>query len=75
MSEIERGNRDIPFSTLRAIVEDGLGLHLDVRFDKAARNGSASPLPPELREIAALPTEARKAVLAVVRSLLVLARR
>src|SRR5580704_15434933 len=36
VSEIERGTRDIPFSTLRAIAEDGLGLVLDVRFRATA---------------------------------------
>ena len=75
VSEIERGNRDIPFSTLRAIIEDGLGLHLDVRFDKAGRSGQAAPIAPELRDVAELPAESRKAVLAIVRTLLVLARR
>ena len=75
VSEIERGNRDIPFSTLRAIIEDGLGLHLDVRFDKNGRTGHAAAIAPELREVAELPAESRKAVLAVVRTLLALARR
>jgi transcriptional regulator with XRE-family HTH domain len=77
VSEIERGNRDIPFSTLRAIVEDGLGFTLDVRFE--AKNGHrVAPLPvlaPELREIMEMPADARKAVLAVVRALLGVARR
>jgi len=75
VSEIERGNRDIPFSTLRAIIEDGLGLHLDVRFDKNGRTNHANAILPELREVAELPAESRKAVLAVVRTLLALARR
>jgi transcriptional regulator with XRE-family HTH domain len=72
VSEIERGNRDVPFSTLRAIVEDGLGLVLDIRFETTA------PLPPisaELREVAELPPESRKAVLSVIRALLGLVRR
>ena len=74
VSEIERGNRDIPFSTLRRIVEDGLGLVLDVRLETKR---AAPPLPamaPELREVAELPPDARKAVLSVIRTLLTLAR-
>ena len=76
VSEIERGNRDIPFSTLRRIVEDGLGLALDIRFE-ARSGGRSAPLPPiphELREIAELPAESRKAVLAVIRGVLGLVR-
>jgi transcriptional regulator with XRE-family HTH domain len=77
VSEIERGNRDVPFSTLRAIVEDGLGLVLDIRFEaKAGTRAAPLPtLPAELREVAELPAESRKAVLSVVRALLGLARR
>lgn len=76
VSEIERGNRDVPFSTLRAIVEDGLGLSLDVRFEaKGSHRSTSMPaIAPELREIAELPPESRKAVLAIVRSLLALVR-
>lgn len=76
VSEIERGNRDVPFSTLRAIVEDGLGLALDVRFEAkgSARSAPMPPIPAELREIAELPPESRKAVLAIVRALLGLVR-
>jgi transcriptional regulator with XRE-family HTH domain len=81
VSEIERGTRDVPFSTLHAIVEDGLGRHLDVRFGETR---SARPAPParglprsvELvaRAIAELPPERRSAVLMIVRSVLRLAR-
>ncbi len=76
VSEIERGNRDIPFSTLRRIVEDGLGLSLDVRFEAKGSHKLAAlpPMAAELREVAELPAESRKAVLAVVRSLLALVR-
>ncbi len=76
VSEIERGNRDVPFSTLRRIVEDGLGLSLDIRFEAKGAH-RAAPMPPlssELREIAELPAESRKAVLAVVRAVLALVR-
>lgn len=75
VSEIERGNRDVPFSTLRRIVEDGLGLSLDIRFEARGSHKTASPpVPAELREIAELPAESRKAVLAIVRALLGLVR-
>lgn len=75
VSEIERGNRDVPFSTLRRIVEDGLGLALDIRFEpRSAAKTARAPLPFELREVAALPAETRKAVLAVIRSVLGLVR-
>ena len=75
VSEIERGNRDIPFSTLRCIIEDGLGLSLDIRFEaKGGHRTAPMPIPPELREIAELPAESRKTVLAVVRALLGLVR-
>jgi transcriptional regulator with XRE-family HTH domain len=78
VSEIERGTRDVPFSTLHAIVEDGLALRLDVRFGTAAEGGGrgaklASPLPRSVdqlaRAIAELPAERRTAVLAIVRTL------
>jgi len=83
VSEIERGTRDIPFSTMHAIVEDGLDLHLDVRFGAAAEGGRRGARPPaplprsvELlaRAIAELPPEPRAAVLATVRNLLRLVR-
>ncbi len=76
VSEIERGNRDVPFSTLRRIVEDGLGLSLDIRFEAKGSHRAAPPLPipPELREIAELPADSRKAVLAVIRSVMGLVR-
>jgi transcriptional regulator with XRE-family HTH domain len=83
VSEIERGTRDIPFSTMHAIVEDGLDLRLDVRFGAAAEGGGrstrpAAPLPRSVellaRAIAELPPEPRAAVLATVRNLLRLVR-
>jgi transcriptional regulator with XRE-family HTH domain len=79
VSEIERGTRDVPFSTLHAIVEDGLGLRLDIRFGTAAEGGGrgaklAAPLPRSVemvaRQIAAMPAERRTAVLAIMRTLL-----
>lgn len=82
VSEIERGTRDIPFSTLHAIVEDGLALRLDVRFGTAAEGGGrgaklAAPLPRSVellaRAIMELPAERRAAVLAIVRTIVRLA--
>lgn len=79
VSEIERGTRDIPFSTLHGIVEDGLAFRLDVRFGTPAEAGGrgaklAAPLPRSVevlaRAIAALPAERRAAVLAIMRMLL-----
>ncbi|MEO6776300.1 MAG: helix-turn-helix transcriptional regulator [Kofleriaceae bacterium] len=78
VSEIERGTRDVPFSTLHGIVEDGLALRLDVRFGTAAENGRATkviaplPRPVELiaRAIAELPAERRTLVLVLVRTAL-----
>lgn len=79
VSEIERGTRDIPFSTLHAIVEDGLALRLDVRFGTAAEGGgrgakAAAPLPRSVevlaRAIAELPAERRATVVALVRAVL-----
>jgi transcriptional regulator with XRE-family HTH domain len=82
LSEIERGTRDVPLSTLRAVVEDGLGLDLDVHVSdrgKRARASVQEPLPRVLDElarlIAALPVDERRLVLAIIRAALRLARR
>ena len=83
VSEIERGNRDVPLSTLRRIVEDGLGLTLEVRFNSQANatgkkngNGKHSVLtqPQELRELADLPPDKRRAALAAIKAMLALCR-
>lgn len=81
VSEIERGTRDIPFSTLHAIVEDGLGLHLDVLFAATTRSANkvSAPLPRPVeqvaRMIAELTPDVRATVLAMVRMVLRLSRR
>jgi transcriptional regulator with XRE-family HTH domain len=81
VSEIERGTRDLPLSTLQAIVESGLGLKLDIEF--RAKNGSKPriqlpPLPSAVEEvaraIAALKGEERQQVLSLVRGILGLVR-
>lgn len=80
VSEIERGTRDVPLSTLLSIVE-GLGLSLDIRFQQ--RTGAPQPQRPPLprpvdevaRLIAEVAPEQRGKVLAIVRSVISLARR
>jgi transcriptional regulator with XRE-family HTH domain len=72
VSEIERGTRDMPFSTLCALVEHGLGLRLEVVF--AARGGSRPHLlVPEIdelaRAVATLPADARRRALPILRSI------
>ncbi|MFT3695109.1 MAG: helix-turn-helix transcriptional regulator [Kofleriaceae bacterium] len=76
VSEIERGTRDIPYSTLHAIVEDGLGLHLDITFAATTRSSGkiTAPLPRSVeqvaRMIADLTPDVRATVLAMVRMVL-----
>jgi transcriptional regulator with XRE-family HTH domain len=76
VSEIERGTRDMPISTLFALVEHGLGLKLDIAFN--TRNGSRPdvrlpPIPAAVEEVArlvaALPAEHRARVLEIVRTI------
>jgi transcriptional regulator with XRE-family HTH domain len=82
ISEIERGTRDVPLSTLTAIVERGLGLRLEIEF--RAKNGSRPniklpPLPRPVEEVArlvaALDLDDRTEVLAIMRSIFKVARR
>jgi transcriptional regulator with XRE-family HTH domain len=68
VSEIERGTRDIPFSTLHAVTEKGLGLSLDVAFRQTSPAGAAA-VDEIARLIAALPDESRARVLQIVRML------
>jgi transcriptional regulator with XRE-family HTH domain len=76
VSEIERGTRDLPLSTLQSVVERGLGFRLDILF--SIKNGSRPnlvlpPLPAQVEEVArlvaALPADQRHRVLAIVRSI------
>jgi transcriptional regulator with XRE-family HTH domain len=80
LSECERGLRDLPFTSLRAIVEDGLGGGLDEVL--AAGAGARDPvrsLPRPMlalcRELVELPPVHRRAVLGILRGALALARR
>jgi len=85
VSEIERGTRDVPFSTLYSVVEDGLGLRLDITFETRNANGSGvseaprPPLPPTVEEVARaiadLPAEVRTSVLELVRGMVGLAKK
>jgi transcriptional regulator with XRE-family HTH domain len=73
VSEIERGTRDLPLSTLRDVVERGLGLKLDIAFRaKADRRAAVMPgfVEDLARRIAALPHERRAKVVAVIETLL-----
>lgn len=76
VSEIERGTRDVPLSTLQAVVERGLGLRLEIQF--TVKHGSRPnlalpPLPAAVEElarlVASLPSSQRNGVLAVIRSI------
>jgi transcriptional regulator with XRE-family HTH domain len=81
VSEIERGRRDVPFSTLSAIVEQGLGLALEIRFRQrlALAPATGAELPRGVVELAQAIAELgpvqRTRVIAIVRILLRLARR
>ena len=78
VSEIERGTRDVPFSTLRAIAEDGLGLVLDGRFRATAGTAAThdeipAPIAGLAREIAGLTPEQRSRIVTIIKILLRLA--
>jgi len=78
VSEIERGTRDVPYSTLSAIAEDGLGMRLEVRFrDHDSTPPASTELPRSVaelaRSIAELAPEQRDRVLAIVKIVMRLA--
>lgn len=74
VSEIERGTRDLPFSTLHGIVERGLGLTLEVRAQDGARRTTMVELPPKLAALASaiaeLRDDQRASVVAILREAL-----
>jgi transcriptional regulator with XRE-family HTH domain len=78
VSEIERGTRDVPLSTLFAIVEDGLQLQLQIAFLQKGNDGGRIALPMNIEAIATLivelPAEPRAKVVALVRGILELIR-
>jgi len=80
LSECERGLRDLPLSSLRAIVEDGLSSSLARTLPNGAEAGRepARGLPRALfalcRDIAGLAPGARRAVMAIARAATTLGR-
>ena len=78
ISECERGLRDLPVTSLRAIVENGLGCSIGQAFPSG--EGSVGPvgMPSNVldvaRQIAALPTGQRRSITGIVRAALSLAR-
>lgn len=81
VSEIERGTRDIPVSTLVAVVEQGLGLRLELALEPRNGNGNGGRLdaklpqpPPSLDDIAKgiaeLSAEQRNRVLSIIGALI-----
>jgi transcriptional regulator with XRE-family HTH domain len=81
VSECERGLRDVPLTTLCAIVEAGLGASLaDVlRGTAAAAAATRAAFPRAVtalcRDVSALPPPERRAVVGVARAAILLARR
>lgn len=80
VSECERGLRDLPLTTLRAIVEDGLGASLgDALPNVRAAPAEKAALPRAVlalcRDLSALPKSERRAVVAIARAATSLARR
>jgi transcriptional regulator with XRE-family HTH domain len=71
VGEIERGIRDVPLSTLRAVAESGLGIRLETVFVEGPRRRIAvEPLPRDVEltaaMIAKLPIGLRRPLLALV---------
>lgn len=77
VSEIERGTRDLPLSTLFAIVERGLRMELRILF-RRLQNGSEPALPTRVEEVARsvaeLPTDQQAKLVALICGMLDLAR-
>jgi transcriptional regulator with XRE-family HTH domain len=82
LSEVERGKRSLPFATLVAIVENGLGTTLESVFTDLPGGRRRAGLEPEplpnavldaAHKIAELPTPKRARVLAALREVLALA--
>lgn len=76
LGEVEKGLRDVPLSTLRAVVEDGLGYQLDAVLGAKHRPlkrkpGAKLPRDVEITAelIAALPVASRRPLLALVKAM------
>ena len=76
VSEIERGTRDVPLSTLRAIVERGLDLRLEILFRHAGED--ARDIPPRIEDVwwmlAKLPVERQTKIVEIMRVMVDLAQ-
>jgi transcriptional regulator with XRE-family HTH domain len=73
IGEIEKGLRDVPLSTLRAVVESGLGLRIESVFLEHRRRRAAIHPEPLARDVeltasivATLPMSMRRPLLALV---------
>ena len=81
LSECERGLRDLPITSLRAIVEDGLSASLPRAVPDGAEahreppNGLPRALVTLCRDVAGLPAAERRAVMSIARAATSLARR
>jgi transcriptional regulator with XRE-family HTH domain len=79
LSECERGLRDLPLTTLRAIVEDGLGAPLGEALPNGRAPAERAAFPRAVlalcRDLSALPHADRRAVVAIARAATSLARR
>lgn len=76
VSEIERGTRDVPISTLLVIVERGLQLHLDISFRAHTRGVAQVPMYmlDIAHVVAELAPDRRAKVLGLIRGVVELAR-
>ncbi len=79
LGEIEKGLRDVPLSTLRAIAENGLGVHLDKVFGAKGAPSSPRNAPPRAQPrdveltaelIGRLPLRQRRPLLALVKEMI-----
>lgn len=88
LSECERGLRDLPLTSLRAIVEDGLACSMrDLPAPLPPPGAEGAPALPErpsniprpmlllVRDVASLPERERRGVLGILRRAVLLARR
>ena len=81
LSECERGLRDLPITSLRAIVEDGLSASLPRAVPDGAEahreppSGFPRALVTLCRDVAGLPAAERRAVMSIARAATSLARR
>lgn len=71
IGEIEKGTRDVPISTLRAVIENGLGLRIDAAFTGKATRVAAIAVHPRDVELTAeaisrLPLKLRRPLLSLV---------